>query len=78
MIADAYNTILIDKETTVNIVYVIKENERGDWLVTKLDKTTGIIPVTYANITNNPTIKTSTDAIANLEDLTYDNWSDIF
>jgi len=73
---DAYKTNDID-DSTANITYIGKEDEEGNWLIIKVDETSGV-SITYATNSNNPTVTTYSNAWSNRTSLTYSTYSGAF
>jgi len=70
-----YITHDFDKATDP-IFYIGKLTNSGNWLFIKMDKTTQL-DLTYANLSNNNTITSYSDAYANRASLTYENLDQI-
>ena len=68
-----FNLCFID--TSGSVAYLVMENSIGDWLIKRIDDSSGAI--TYANNINNPGYTTTT-ARANESSLTYNLPSVIF
>ena len=62
-------------ETSGNITYFGKENYDGDWLIFKIDTSSGTV-FSYATKKNNASITTYSDAWTNRTTLTYGDYSD--
>jgi hypothetical protein len=59
------------------ITYIGSENADGDWLINKVDETSGIVSG-WASEVNNPTVTTYTAAWTDRATLTYGNYSAAF
>lgn len=59
-----------------NITYFGKEDIEGNWLIMKIDETSGTV-FSYATIKNNNSITNYSDAWTNRETLTYGDWGEI-
>jgi len=59
------------------ITYMCKEAGKDDWLVIKVDETSGA-EFRYATVNNNPTITTYAAALAGKSTLTYGTYGDAF
>jgi len=59
------------------ITYIGEETVDGEWLVNKLDTTSGLAKG-YATIKNNPTYSTYSSAWNNKATLVYNNYADAF
>lgn len=69
----------IEVEEIAGIIYTLMENERGVWVIQKLDESVPHkVEITFANITNNPTVLDTNTAWTAKETLTYADWDEIF
>ncbi len=70
-ISDSYFTNNVDDQTTDGVIYVGKEDKDGNWLIVKMDFSSGI-SITGASIKNNSTYTAYADAWSARESLIYD------
>ena len=61
----------IDNYTNANITYIGMEDRDGNWVIVKIDSTTGIV-IRYASKKNNPNITDYATAWSNRTTLNYD------
>lgn len=73
-----YTANAVDDYTTSNVTYVCKEDNSGNWWITKIDETGNFPICTHATVINNVTVTTYTDAYAARTSLTYEDYSDAF
>lgn len=66
-----FKTQAIDDYTTTNITYFCKLKNDSTWLFVKFDETGSYLVITYANVSNNPTMTTYSLAYASRTSLTY-------
>lgn len=66
-----------DKTDDATIVYVGLEDSAGDWILQKLDYTSGLSR-RFATKLNNPTVTSYTDAWTDRETLTYGTYGTAF
>jgi len=64
-------------EASATVTYVGKEDADGTWIVQKIDTSSGTA-ITYATVTNNPSVTSYNDAWAARTSLTYQNYKDAF
>jgi hypothetical protein len=62
------------EEASATVTYAGYEKSTGEWLLKKIDETTGMA-IGYATITNNPTRTTYTLGWTNRATLTYEDYS---
>jgi len=73
----AYCTNDIDDYSTAYVTYIGKETKDGEWLIMKLDTSSGTV-IRYATVTNNPSYTTYSSAWAARASLNYDPYADVF
>lgn len=63
---------------STTLTYLGKETKDGEWLIVSIDSTSGVT-MTYATVTNNPTVTTYADAwAARATTLVYGTYSQAF
>jgi hypothetical protein len=73
-----YQTNHLDDYTVPSVTYIGKEDASGVYQIKKIDETGTFPVVTYASITNNPTLTTYTTAWAGRVTATYNIYSTAF
>lgn len=68
----------VDDYTTANTTYVGLEDKDGVWCIKKLDETGNFLVITYATITNNPTLTSFSTAWSARTTATYNVFSTAF